>query len=271
MSKQTKFHAWRCVLSAKNQENPNPQHVSEFAVLDCCLVDGDPIQRARARRVRRRSLIISVLFQIGVLAALILVPIFSKTERIALARVMPMPPYRHATVRRDAGIRHPEPTTDKRHLSFCPNCPVTPRTTIRGNTATTDETDGVPIGDGLPEITCSDCIGLIPNEGPPPVIPRSETPRVVRMTHLDPAMLIHRVEPVYPPLMKQIHRETTVELRAIIANDGSIESLQAVGGDPGFYQSALEAVGQWRYKPTVLNGTAVEVDTQITVIYRLSH
>jgi periplasmic protein TonB len=91
------------------------------------------------------------------------------------------------------------------------------------------------------------------------------------MTHLDPAMLIHRVEPVYPPLMKQIHRETTVELRAIIANDGSIESLQAVGGDPGFYQSALEAVGQWRYKPTVLNGTAVEVDTQITVIYRLSH
>ncbi len=89
------------------------------------------------------------------------------------------------------------------------------------------------------------------------------------MTRLEPAMLIHRVEPIYPTLMKQIRREGRVELRAIIATDGSIESLQVVAGDAGFYQSALDAVRQWRYRPTVLNGQPVEIDTFITVIYTM--
>jgi protein TonB len=89
------------------------------------------------------------------------------------------------------------------------------------------------------------------------------------MTHLDPAMLIHRVEPVYPTLPKQLGRSGRVELRAIIATDGTIQSLQVVGGDPLFYQSAMEAVRQWRYSPTVLNGQPVEIDTYISVIYTM--
>ena len=55
----------------------------------------------------------------------------------------------------------------------------------------------------------------------------------------------------------------------MIATDGTIQSLQVVSGDPLFYQSAMEAVRQWRYRPTVLNGEAVEVDTFITVIYNI--
>lgn len=82
-------------------------------------------------------------------------------------------------------------------------------------------------------------------------------------------MLIHRVEPLYPPLPRQIRREGRVELHAIIATDGSIQSLQVVDGDPLFVQSALDAVRQWRYRPTVLNGQPVEIDTHITVIYTL--
>lgn len=84
-------------------------------------------------------------------------------------------------------------------------------------------------------------------------------------------MLIRRVEPAYPPLAIQIHREGRVELRAIIATDGTIRSLEIVSGDPIFYQSALEAVRQWRYKPTILNGQPVEIDTHISVIYTMSH
>jgi periplasmic protein TonB len=91
----------------------------------------------------------------------------------------------------------------------------------------------------------------------------------VRVTHIDPAMLTHRLEPVYPALAKQIGRSGRVELRAIIAVDGTIQSLEAVGGDPMFFQSALEAVRQWRYTPTVLNGQNVQVDTYITVIYNV--
>ena len=84
-------------------------------------------------------------------------------------------------------------------------------------------------------------------------------------------MLIHRVEPVYPPLARQTHREGQVELRAIIATDGTIQSLQVVTGDALFLRSAGDAVSQWRYRPTVLNGQPVEIETYITVIYTLQH
>jgi periplasmic protein TonB len=89
------------------------------------------------------------------------------------------------------------------------------------------------------------------------------------MTHLDPAMLTHRVEPVYPTLAKQLGRGGRVELKAVIATDGTIQSLQVAGGDPLFYQSAMDAVRQWRYSPTVLNGQPVEIDTYISVIYTM--
>jgi protein TonB len=83
-------------------------------------------------------------------------------------------------------------------------------------------------------------------------------------------MLTHRVEPAYPILAKQTGREGRVELHAIIATDGSIQSLEAISGDPIFYLSALAAVREWRYRPTYLNGQAVEIDTRITVVYKLN-
>ena len=84
-------------------------------------------------------------------------------------------------------------------------------------------------------------------------------------------MLLHRVEPIYPALARQIHREGQVELHAIISTDGSIQSLQVVSGDALFLRSAIDAVNQWRYRATVLNGQPVEIETYITVIYTLQH
>jgi protein TonB len=91
----------------------------------------------------------------------------------------------------------------------------------------------------------------------------------ISLGHIEAALLVHRVEPVYPRLPLQMHREGRVELRAIIATDGSIQALEVVSGDPLFYASALAAVREWRYRPTILDGQAVEVDTQISVIYTL--
>lgn len=84
-------------------------------------------------------------------------------------------------------------------------------------------------------------------------------------------MLTRRVEPVYPVLARQIRKEGQVQIHAIIATDGAIQSLQFGGGDSMFFASARDAVLQWRYRPTILNGQPVEVDTTITVIYTLSH
>jgi periplasmic protein TonB len=84
-------------------------------------------------------------------------------------------------------------------------------------------------------------------------------------------MLIHRIEPVYPPLGRQLHREGRVELRAVISTDGSIQSLEVLSGDPLFIQSATSAVREWRYRATILNGQAVEVETHVSVVYTLAH
>jgi protein TonB len=83
------------------------------------------------------------------------------------------------------------------------------------------------------------------------------------------AQLISRVEPRYPVLAEQTRTQGTVQLHAIISRDGRITSLDVLSGHPLLVPAALEAVRQWRYRPTTLNGEAVEVETLITIIFRL--
>ena len=238
-----------------------------------CLVEGDAGQRSRERHVRRRALAISIVLQCAVLAALILLPLFGKPQRIAYAYATPVPPYspyRNAT--HNSGAPRPHPNGPQDPCRFCVPTNI-PRTIVtRDSSSPAVPPEG--IGDGIPGAID----GLIPLSDsrqrvltPPNTERQATRPQVLRMTHLDPAMLIHRVEPVYPPLAKQTHREGRVELRAIIGTDGMVRSLEIVAGDPLLERSAVEAVQQWRYKPTILNGQAVEIDTYITVIYTMQH
>jgi periplasmic protein TonB len=242
----------------------------ESASLRACLVDGDADQLHRARSTRRRSLLLSVLLQIAILVGVVLVPLLSKPPRIALANVMPVPPYRHATPAEHTTVRQPHvPRT--RQFTFCLICPPV---VIRSHRES--PTSGRP--DENPEIgrdpgagpECSGCTELIGKTNVQPLVPSVPTLSVVRIAHIDPAMLIHRVEPIFPTLARQGGREGRVELHALIGSNGTVQSLQVLEGDAMFYQSALDAVSQWRYKPTLLNGRAVEVDTHITVIYKLN-
>ena len=84
------------------------------------------------------------------------------------------------------------------------------------------------------------------------------------------AMLVNRVQPVYPPLARQTRISGTVRLHAIIGKDGSVQQLEVIQGHPLLVQAALDAVRQWRYRPTLLNGEPVEVDTTIDVIFSLN-
>ncbi|MGA7926766.1 MAG: TonB family protein [Candidatus Sulfotelmatobacter sp.] len=83
-------------------------------------------------------------------------------------------------------------------------------------------------------------------------------------------LLIRRVNPAYPPLARQARIQGQVLLRAQISKEGSIENLQLISGHPMLVQSALDAVKQWKYKPYLLNGEPVEVDTEIQVNFTLS-
>jgi TonB family protein len=237
--------------------------------LQGCLVEGDPEQRARERRVRRRALVISIVIQSVVLAALVLIPLFGKPVRIG-ATIVPLPPYySHSEGRRVPAQQHPRPPQNI--CGFCAPTAIPPRVPTLDPDPPDSSTEEVPFTGDRPTI-----LGAIPapdsrdpTKPVPPPESRVEALHIVHVTHIDPAMLTRRVEPVYPTLARQIGRGGRVDLRAIIAIDGSIQSLEVVGGDPMFYQSALEAVRQWHYAPTVLNGQRVEVDTYITVIYNV--
>jgi periplasmic protein TonB len=264
--------------------SPEPKKVSEaiheenLGSLCGCLVEGDAEQRRRERGVRRRALAISIFVQSAVLAALILVPLFGKTQRIALAYATPIPPYSpYRNAPRNPGAPRPHPSGPQTTCHFCPPTNIPPNIVTRDSTSSARQTDDTPltgIGDGIPSegegfINLSDPRRTVL---PPPHTERQVVrPQILHVTRIDPAMLIRRVEPVYPTLAKQTHREGRVELRAIIGTDGRIESLQIVSGDTLFLMSAREAVEQWRYKPTYLNGQAVEIDTFITVVYTMQH
>jgi protein TonB len=84
------------------------------------------------------------------------------------------------------------------------------------------------------------------------------------------ARLVNKVTPLYPPLARQTRISGTVRLHAIIGKNGAVEQLQVVSGHPLLVQSALDAVRQWRYQPTLLNGDPVEVDTEIDVVFSLA-
>jgi len=77
------------------------------------------------------------------------------------------------------------------------------------------------------------------------------------------------VKPIYPALARNAHVEGQVVLKAVIAKDGSIRDLKVLKGPAMLTRSAMTAVKQWRYKPYLLNAQPVEVETQITLDFRL--
>lgn len=115
-----------------------------------------------------------------------------------------------------------------------------------------------PSGPG-PNIRCDHC-------GSGVKLAHDEKP--FRVSALSEAQLIRRIEPVYPRPAVLMNLQGEVQLHAIIAKDGTIQSLSVTSGHPLLAQAALDAVRQWRYRPYVLNGEPVEVETLITVNFR---
>jgi len=86
---------------------------------------------------------------------------------------------------------------------------------------------------------------------------------------VEAAALIDRVVPQYPEIAILTYVSGTVELRAIIARDGTVQELEYVSGPALLIKPAMDAVRQWRYRPTLLNGKPVEVETTIDVVFSL--
>jgi protein TonB len=118
-------------------------------------------------------------------------------------------------------------------------------------------------------------IGSVPSAAPPPPPPKEApkpvTPKSIRVGgNVQAAKLLNQPKPQYPPLARQARIQGVVRFNAVIGRDGAIQNLTLVSGHPLLVPAATEAVRQWRYQPTLLNGEPVEVVTQIDVNFTLS-
>jgi periplasmic protein TonB len=105
----------------------------------------------------------------------------------------------------------------------------------------------------------------------PVAVPKVAAPQRVRVSQgVSQGLLVKKVQPAYPPLARQARIQGTVVLQAEISKDGTIENLRLISGHPMLAPAAIEAVKQWRYRPYMLNGEPVAVETTVMVNFTLS-
>jgi periplasmic protein TonB len=121
---------------------------------------------------------------------------------------------------------------------------------------------------GVPGGSAGGVIGGIIGSAAPP--PKVATPQKLRIsTGVADGLKIHDVTPQYPQMARIAHIQGDVLLQATISKAGVIENLHAMQGHPILIQAAMDAVKQWKYKPYILNGEPVEVETTIRVQFHM--
>lgn len=242
-----------------------------------CLVDGDSGTESNARRRCQKTFGASLAIEFLLLGALVVTPLLSVAKPLVTHVSPPPMAFFGKWHQYHSQPEQPSASSTPAHnpVILNPVTPIAPPVPVpSASTPDTGETsriifDAWPSGEAGPP-------GI--ESGPPVIVepPRIEQPaaqppkRPVKVSEgVLAAQLISRIEPRYPPLAVQTRREGTVLLHAIISRDGRITSLDVISGDPLLVQAALDAVRQWRYRPTMLNGEPVEVDTSITVIFHL--
>lgn len=243
-----------------------------------CLLDDDAEAVGTARRRKLRSLVISVSMQVLFLTAVIVLPMLA-TGKMPLQTQPPVIVFRGRPAPYEAPARDPGSRSSSTRPRFVPTDRVL--APVRFPDRAEVIVDGPPeIGRGNDQPTCPGCrpdgvmnppFSIPSGSGPAPPMPEvrptpTAKPLLVSRS-IQEAKVIHRVDPVYPPLCRQMRLEGELVLRAIIGRDGAMTELTYVRGPACFVQNAMNAVAQWRYRPTILNGQPVEVETTITVIY----
>jgi protein TonB len=114
---------------------------------------------------------------------------------------------------------------------------------------------------------------VLRSTGSAPVLAKtpSPTPKRIRVpARIAEANLVYDVPPQYPPEAGRARLEGPVVLMAVIGQDGSVKDVRVESGLPILAQAAIDAVKQWRYKPYLIDGEPVEVDSRITINFTLS-
>jgi protein TonB len=252
--------------------------MSEMGSLSGCILENDPDLQGRARWLRGKSLAASVAIEATVVLGLVAWPLFSPGVLGSRLIITPVPPYsgngealKHSHAQEHNANTQSEPT----HLCLFCSRPATP------SHANRSEEGQDPAPGGAPDP------GFGPGTGSGPLIPGTdggavmpvEIKRPEPVQHAGPqhisegvmaAALINKVQPEYPYMAKVAHVAGEVKLRAIIGTDGKIRQLEVISGPALLQGAAVAAVRNWRYRPTMLSGVPVEVETLITVNFILN-
>jgi len=234
-----------------------------------------------ARNGRRKwTLVVSSAAQCGFVGLMILVPmLFTEAGPKLMQRIMigpppgPAPDPEPTPQVRPRGPNRTEivngilqaPTGVPDHI-YTPSQPE-PALPEEGGTGPSGVPGGIPGERGVPHGIGNLMARAV--EPPPQPKPQQAIQRL-RVGTMQPAMVISRPQPVYPHLAKIARIQGVVRLEAIISKTGTIEHLQVLSGHTTLIQAAVDAVRQWRYRPTILNGEPVEVVTTIDVHFTLS-
>jgi len=257
---------------------PTPRHrcqmqVSEASMFDQTFVDTNPASKKPV------TIAISLLLQVALLMLLTIIPLlFTRVLSPASFKdllIAPLPP--------KAAV--PEPPASQSVAKFAPRALRLPElyapVAIPNKLTTPNEVAPAPdigLGTAVSDANASPFVGVIgsapagPPPPPEPIAAKKEQTKhgPIRIGTLSEADLLRKVMPVYPPLAKSARVQGTVEFTALISKDGNIENLKLVHGHPLLVNAAREAVEQWKYRPTLLNGVPVEVITDIVVNFTLS-
>ena len=121
----------------------------------------------------------------------------------------------------------------------------------------------------LADSTSNDTGQLFPGRSGAPIVRPAVTGPVQVSTGVEAALLLRKTVPVYPAIPRAVGLQGTVTLQATISKIGTIENLRVVSGPPMLQQAAIDAVKTWVYRPYLLDGQPVEVETTVNVIFSL--
>jgi protein TonB len=227
---------------------------------------------------KRWAIAVSILVQAGALATLLLMPLLYTealpnilgSMKALVVRPMPLVDTPKPPEIREPQVRRPQRFFDGnvfRMPSFIP-----PTVAMIKEPPLPPALSGDATGLGLPGVdpfgsSLGEPAASASEAEPPPVVP--PTIQRIRQTEIEPAMVLSRPQPAYPVFALRNRVQGEVVLHAIIDRQGRVAELEVVSGHPMLVKVALDAVETWRYRPTLLNGEAVEVETTITVKFVL--
>ncbi|MGC2696216.1 MAG: energy transducer TonB [Candidatus Angelobacter sp.] len=109
-----------------------------------------------------------------------------------------------------------------------------------------------------------------PTSTPTPAAESPKRPQKIRVSSgVAEGLLLHKVDPKYPREAKKEHIQGTVLLEITIDRQGNVANMKVVQGDPTLADAAMDAVKQWKYKPYILNGEPIEVETVVRIIFHM--